>query len=166
MTIFSETYHKLTSESGGCGETTNYQQYEKFHHRESVFCWMMGNCEGKKNNSRWSVASPGRGHQVRRVGLFELGEETAAQAVAGSIVWAICRLENPRCREIAPAATRFITYAPNLTFFFHLELSGALKMTLLSFTVICGDPLMTRTPIAEKPAHAADSLTPEKYSTK
>ena len=46
--------------------------------------------------------------------MLPLGEETAVQAVVDSIVWAFRRLK----KQKAPAATRFIVFAPNFLSFF------------------------------------------------
>ena len=50
--------------------------------------------------------------------MLALGEEIAAQAIVGSIVWALRRNKEPRSREMISSATRFIAYAPNFPFFF------------------------------------------------
>ena len=49
--------------------------------------------------------------------VLVLVEETAVQAVVGSIVWAFGRLKKPRCREMS-ATTRFTAYALNFPFSF------------------------------------------------
>ena len=54
--------------------------------------------------------------------MLPLGEETAVQAVVGSIVWAFPRLKKPRCREMSARG-----YAPH---------SVCLQLSFFSFTVV------------------------------
>ena len=45
--------------------------------------------------------------------MLPLGEETAVQAVVGSIVWKFRRFKKPRCREMSARGYALIAYAPN-----------------------------------------------------
>ena len=49
--------------------------------------------------------------------MLALGEETAAQAVVGSIVWAFRRLEEPRCREMSARGYALYSVCSNFPFF-------------------------------------------------
>ena len=59
-------------------------------------------------SAHWAEPSPRFAHRARPTPLkckneypvLPLGEETAVQAVVGSIVWAFRRLKKPRCREM------------------------------------------------------------------
>ena len=49
--------------------------------------------------------------------VLALVEETAVQAVVGSIVWAFRRLKKPRCREMSAWGYALYSVCPQLTFF-------------------------------------------------
>ena len=69
--------------------------------------------------------------------VLALGEEIAAQAIVGSIVWALRRNKEPRSREMISSATRFIAYAPNFPFFYVWSL-----YKLIAFSVVDNPPLI------------------------
>ena len=48
--------------------------------------------------------------------MLPLGEETAVQAVVGSIVWAFRRLKKPSCREMSARGYAFHSVCPQLSF--------------------------------------------------
>ena len=48
---------------------------------------------------------------------YTRAEETAVQAVAGSIVWAFRRLKKPRCREMSARGYALDSVCPQLSFF-------------------------------------------------
>ena len=47
--------------------------------------------------------------------VLTLGEETAVQAVVGSIVWAFRRLKKPRCREMSARGYALYSVCPQLS---------------------------------------------------
>ena len=49
--------------------------------------------------------------------MLPLGQETAVQAVVGSIVWAFRRLKKPRCREMSARGYALHSVCPQLSFF-------------------------------------------------
>ena len=49
--------------------------------------------------------------------VLALAEQTAAQAVVGSIVWAFHRLKKQGFGRCAPAATRVVAYGPQFSLF-------------------------------------------------
>ena len=60
-------------------------------------------------------------------------EETAVQAIVGSIVWAFSRLKKPRSREMSARSYALHSVRPKLSFFFFLiqdagHTAGVLKM--------------------------------------
>ena len=56
------------------------------------------------------------------------GEETAVQAVAGSIVWAFRRLKKPRSREMSARSHALHSVRPQLSLFF---LHGSFNVTVI-----------------------------------
>ena len=50
--------------------------------------------------------------------VLPLGEETAVQAVVGSIIWAFRRLKKPRCREMSASGYALHSVCPQISFSF------------------------------------------------
>ena len=61
---------------------------------------------------------------VKRVPGACTGEETAVQAVVGSIVWAFRRLKKPRCREISARGYALHSVCTQLSFFPFVSVAG------------------------------------------
>ena len=76
-------------------------------------------------NAHWADPSPVFAHWARTTPLkfnneylvLPLGEETAVQAVVGSIVWAFRRLKKPRCRQMSARGYALYNVCPQLSFF-------------------------------------------------
>ena len=77
-------------------------------------------------NAHWAEPSLQFAHRARPTPLkckneysvLALGEETAVQAVVGSIVWAFRRLNKPRCREMSARGYALYSVCPQLSFSF------------------------------------------------
>ena len=59
-----------------------------------------------------------------------MGEETAVQAIVGSIVWVFRRLKKPRCREMSARGCALHSVCPQLSFPFPTVLSFAKTTTI------------------------------------
>ena len=76
-------------------------------------------------NAHWAEPSPLYAHRAHPTPLkfkneypvLPLGEETAVQAVVGSIVWGFRRLKKPRCREMSARGYALHSVRPELYFF-------------------------------------------------
>ena len=76
-------------------------------------------------NAHWAKPSPLFAHRARPTPLkckneypvLSLGEETAVQAVVGSIVWVFSRLKKPRCWEMSARGYAIHSVCPKLIFF-------------------------------------------------
>ena len=76
-------------------------------------------------NAHWAEPSPLFAERARPTPLkctneylvLPLGEETAVQAVVGSVVWAFRRLKKPRCREMSARGYALHSVCPNFLFF-------------------------------------------------
>ena len=55
--------------------------------------------------------------------MLALGEETAVQAIVGSIVWAFRRLKKPRCRGMSARGYALHSVCPQLSFLFFISTS-------------------------------------------
>ena len=78
--------------------------------------------------------------------VLAIGEDTATQAVVGSIVLVFRRLKNQGVGIWGPAASRFMAYAPTLQFSIY---AGGPFATAHSQTAITGrDPLQRVAPHA------------------
>ena len=80
-------------------------------------------------NAQWAEPSPLFANRARPAPLkceneylvLPLGEETAVQAVVGSIVWAFRRLKKPRSREMSARGYALHSVCPRLSFFLQLS---------------------------------------------
>ena len=63
------------------------------------------------------------------------GEETAVQAVVGSIVWAFRRLKKPKCREMSARGYALHSVCPQLSFFRVLTLVRIRKYFFQDFYI-------------------------------
>ena len=83
-------------------------------------CWVAQFAE----NAHWAESSPLFAHRARPTPLkckneypvLPLGEETAVQAVVGSIAWTFRRLKKPRCREMSARGYMLHSVCPQLSF--------------------------------------------------
>ena len=64
----------------------------------------------------WRAGSNPLNCKIQNEG-FALWEETAAQAVVGSIVWAFGELKKPRCLEMCAGSHELLSVCPQLSFF-------------------------------------------------
>ena len=81
-------------------------------------------------SAHWAELSPLFAHRARPTPLnckneylvLALGEETAAQAVVGSIVWAFRRLKKPISREMSARRYALHSVRPQLSFFSYCKM--------------------------------------------
>ena len=100
-------------------------------------------------NAHWAEPSPLFAHRAHPTPLkckneypvLPLGEETALQAVVGSIVWASRRLEKSRCRKMSARGYALHSVWPQLSFsLIHQYVASALnELTHLMFRLTKND---------------------------
>ena len=103
--------------------------------------------------------------------MLALGEETAVQAVVGSIVWAFRRLKKPRCGEMSARGYALHSVCPQLSFlhWLHLTLLNAResaspsyrhKTQLWRFWIFCFSPHSDLRLIAQRAAIIVSGFFP------